>query len=202
MCDAHPSIEPAFTALVRRIGAGERQAEEELVGYFDEGLGLMLRRLTRDSELARDLLQDTFRIVLEKARAGEIHEPERLAGFLRGTARNLYLAEGRRRRRRLARDTRAFSEGGPATEEAPQLRWVLRREEAGLVRRLLGEMRSERDRRILVDVYLSDRTKQEICSELGVDLGGFKKVLFHARRRFRELWERAEKRQRLAEEAP
>ena len=54
----------------------------------------------------------------------------------------------------------------------------MRQEEAHLVRRLLGEMRFERDRKILSHFYLSDRTKHEICRDLDVDPGGFKKVLW------------------------
>jgi RNA polymerase sigma-70 factor (ECF subfamily) len=188
--------------LVRRIRAGERLAEEELVERFSPGLSLMLRRLARNSSLAEDLHQETFRIVLEKARAGEIHQPEKLAGFLRGTARNLLLAEKRRAvRLRLGGDAAglAATGRGPVTGEAPQLRRILLNEEADLVRKLLAEMRFERDRQILVSFYLSDRTKQEICHDLGVAPERFKKILFRARKRLRELWERAEKRQRFAE---
>ncbi len=187
--------------LVERIHAGDRQAEEELVARFSNGLALMLRRLTGNSALAEDLHQETFRVVLEKVRAGELREPEKLPGYLRGTARNLLLAERRQGGRlRFDGDSASLAEpdlGPRSAEEAPQLRKVLRREEARLVRRLLGEMRFERDRQVLARFYLSDRTKQEICRELGVDPGGFKKVLFRARERLRDLWERSQKRQDL-----
>lgn len=158
----------------------------------------MLRRLTHDPGLAEDLHQETFRAVLEKVRAGEIQDPEKLSAYLRGTARNLLSAERRR-------DARLRFEGGGASlaehsqarrpGEAPQLDRVLRREEARLVRDLLGEMRFERDRQVLTHFYLSDRTKQEVCRDLGIDPGGFKKILFRARERLRELWERAQKQQ-------
>ena len=150
----------------------------------------------------RTLHQETFRVVLEKARAGEIREPEKLAAYVHGTARNLFLAEGRQGARlRLSGDAAAMAEAGrgPATDPAPQLRRILRHEEANLVRKLLGELRFERDRQVLVHFYLSDRTKQEVCSDLGVDPGSFKKILFRARERLRELWERSEKRQRFEE---
>jgi len=165
------------------------------VERFSRGLSLMLRRLARDPALAEDVYQETFRTVLAKARAGEIREGERLAGFLRGTARNLLLAEWRQGSRL---DPEGDAGRVPA-EDPPQLRQVLRREEAGLVRRLLREMRFERDRQILVRFYLSEDTKQEICADLGVEVERFKGVLHRARERLRELWEHAEKRQRFAE---
>lgn len=182
--------------LVERIRSGDRGAEEELVERFSRGLSLMLRRLARDPALAEDVYQETFRTVLAKARAGEIREGERLAGFLRGTAKNLLLAEWRKGAR-LEPD----GDAAPAVrvDVAPQLRQVLRREEAGLVRKLLREMRFERDRQILVRFYLSEDTKHEICADLDVEVVRFKGVLHRARERLRELWERAEKRQRFAE---
>ncbi len=170
---------------------------------FSKGLSLMLRRLTGDPPLAEDLHQETFRVVIEKVRAGELREPEKLPGYLRSTARNLLLTERRQGARvRLEGDGKSLvdPDRGRLTKEASQLRKVLRREEARLVHKLLGEMRFERDRQILSHFYLSDRTKQEICQDLDVDPGGFKKVLFRARERLRELWDRAQKRQSFAEE--
>ncbi len=198
-----PAARPGEHArLVERIRSGDRRAEEDLVERFSHGLSLMLRRLARDPSLAEDVHQETFRVVLKKARAGEIREGEKLAGFLRGTARNLLLAEWRKGAR-LERDgdAEALGEAGrdPAADVAPQLRQVLRHEEASLVRKLLGELRFERDRQILVRFYLSEDTKHEICADLGVEVARFKGVLHRARERLRELWERAEKRQRFAE---
>lgn len=194
------------TALIARISAGDRNAEGELVETFSTGLTLMLRRIVRDPALAEDLHQETFRIVLEKARAREIRDPERLSDFLRGTARNLLLHAGRSgaRLRPLSDGEALAMPDKPAnaaadSENAPQLRRLLRREESRLVRRLLGEMRFERDRQILIQFYLSEKTKQEVCDDLGVDGASFKRVLFNARVRLRELWERSEKAQRIQE---
>lgn len=194
-----------MAALVQRIRNKDPQAEDELVAQFSRGLALMLRRLTGNAALAEDLHQETFRVVLGKLRAGDLREPEKLPGYLRGTARNLLLAERRQGARlRFDGDGASLTEPdrGPRAAEAPQLHKVLRQEEARLVRRLLGEMRFERDRKILSYFYLSDRTKHEICRDLGVDPGGFKKVLFRARERLRELWDRSQKRQSLVEDAP
>ncbi len=63
------------------------------MAHFSRGLSLMLRRLTGDPALADDLLQDTLALVLTKIRHGEVREPERLAGFVRSLARNLWIAD-------------------------------------------------------------------------------------------------------------
>src|SRR5690349_17154162 len=79
--------------LVRRIEAGDRDAEAELVARFSHGLLLMLRQLCRNPALADDLHQETLALVLQKVRRGEVREPERLAAFIRSTARNLFIAD-------------------------------------------------------------------------------------------------------------
>ena len=83
--------------------------------------------------------------------------------------------------------------------EAPQLRHLLAEEEAEQVHRLLGELRFQRDRGILVRYYLTGDAKEEICRDLDVDPGLFNRALYRARQRLRELWEHSEKRLRLGE---
>jgi RNA polymerase sigma-70 factor (ECF subfamily) len=86
--------------LVRRIAAGDASAEGELVQRYSRGLLYLLRRLASPPELAEDLHQETFRVVLERLRQRELDDPAGLAGFLRGTARNLALNERRKTARR------------------------------------------------------------------------------------------------------
>jgi RNA polymerase sigma-70 factor (ECF subfamily) len=187
--------------LVRRIQAGDLAAENELVARFSHGLLLMLRRLVQNPALADDLHQETLALVLAKIRKGEVREPEKLAGFIRSTARNLFIADRRKeaRYRSLdegeeegARPVAVLADHGPAPIDQ-----VLAREEARQVQRLLGELRFDRDRQLLLRFYLSDDSKEEICADLEIEPERFHKVLFHARERLRELWERAEKRQRF-----
>ncbi len=64
--------EPELAAsLVTRIAQGEKQAEEQLVARYSRGLLSFLRRKTNADDLADDLHQDTFRIVLERLRSKE-----------------------------------------------------------------------------------------------------------------------------------
>jgi RNA polymerase sigma-70 factor (ECF subfamily) len=189
--------------LVRRIQQGEPAAENELVARFSRGLLLMLRRLVQNAALADDIHQETFALVLAKIRKGEVREPERLAGFIRATARNLFIADRRKEARyRSLDDGREDGEGDRpeiviADRTPAPLDRVLADEEARQVRRLLDELRYDRDRQLLFRFYLSDHGKEEICAELKIEPERFHQVLFRARERLRELWERAEKRQRF-----
>ncbi len=186
--------EPAASAggdLVRRIMAGDRGAEAELVERFGEGLVFLLRRWTRDRTTAEDLYQETLRLALEKVRKGELREPDKLAGFLRSLARNLATHHYRRGSTREGRerdldDSVATVPAGDTTEPLTRL---LAAEKAGLVRRLIGELASDRDRQVLFRFYIAEEEKERICADLGLTSPEFNVVLFRARQRYRKLFE-------------
>jgi RNA polymerase sigma-70 factor (ECF subfamily) len=176
--------------LVHRIVSGEPAAEAELVQRFSRALSFLLRRLTRDEAAAEDLYQETFRLVIEKVRNGELREPERLPGFVSSMARNLFLGSARRGSRR-----QQWHGDSEATETAPdpapgQLASLLAKERAAAVRGVLAELRNDRDREILSRHYISGEDKEDICRGLELSDLHFNRVLFRARQRFRELYER------------
>jgi RNA polymerase sigma-70 factor (ECF subfamily) len=179
--------------LAQRIGAGDRAAETALVERYARGVLYLLKRRTRDPELALDLRQDAFRIGIEKLRAKEIADPARVGAFLRGIAVNLAIGDLRKNVRRAttadsdAVELIADPDAGPAERVSSE---QIRAE----VRRLLDELPVERDRQILLRFYIEDEDKESICAALGVDSAHFNRVLFRAKQRFRELLERAEKR--------
>ncbi len=188
---AAESDEAAVAAdLVRRIAAGDLAAEGQLVARYGRGLLYLLRRLGAPPELADDLHQETFRIAFERLRRRQLDDPAGLAGFLRGVARNLLLAE---RRKGARRRTDADPDGlERAVHPAPsQLSAVLRDEEAAAVRRLIGELPTDRDRQILLRFYIAEGDKESICADLGLDSLHFNRVLFRARQRFKELLARS-----------
>lgn len=177
------------TELVRRIGGGDVAAEAELVARYGPGLRYLLRHLVADPAAAEDLHQETLVVALAKLRRGELRDPDKLPAFLRGTARNLARGERRRRWRWSDLPAEEFSEArdrsrGPLGE-------LLLGEEMALVRRLLGELPSPRDREVLLRFCVAEEDKERICADLGLSRLQFNLVLFRARRRFRELYERA-----------
>jgi RNA polymerase sigma-70 factor (ECF subfamily) len=176
--------------LVRRIVSGEPAAEAELVDRFSRALSFLLRRLTRDDTAAEDLYQETFRLVIEKVRNGELREPERLPGFVSSMARNLFLGSVRRggRRQKWQGDSEA-AEAAP--DPAPgQLARLLAKERAAAVRGVLAELKNDRDREILSRHYISGEDKEDICRDLELSDLHFNRVLFRARQRYKELFER------------
>jgi RNA polymerase sigma-70 factor (ECF subfamily) len=174
-------------AIVGRIRSGDRSAEEEMVQRYSRGLLFHLRRMAGDPALSDDLHQETFRVVLERLRGEGIGEPERLAGFILRTGRNLFLGSYRKRERRgegASLDDDAVEVSDPAPG---QLSTILREEEIQKVRRLIGELGTGRDRQILFRFYVAEEEKERICSDLDLSTLHFNRVLFRARQRFKEL---------------
>jgi RNA polymerase sigma-70 factor (ECF subfamily) len=176
--------------LVRRIHARDAAAETALVERYSRGLLYMLRRTAGDPALADDLHQETFRIVLERLREQGIEEPERLAGFLHRTGKNLFLAGYRKGARRKTEGEVEGMEAMPDPAAGP-LQETLREEQAAQVRRLIGELDTDRDRQILYRFYIAEEDKERICAALGLSSLHFNRVLFRARQRFKEILEEA-----------
>lgn len=179
--------EPPEAALVARIHAGERAAENELAARFRSGLVLLLRRWTRDGALAEDLTHEALLVVIERLRREPLADPSRLGAFVRGIAHNLMLAGQRRdaRRRTVAVGDQIddFIDAG-----ADPLDVAARAQEAALVRRVIAELPVARDRELLFRFYIADESKARICVELQLDAVHFNRVLHRARERLRALW--------------
>ena len=58
------------------------------------------------------------------------------------------------------------------------------------MRRVLAELKNDRDREILSRYYIADEAKEDICRDLELSDLHFNRVLFRARQRYRELFER------------
>jgi RNA polymerase sigma-70 factor, ECF subfamily len=175
--------------LVGRIRCGDRQAETELVERYNCVVMSIIRRALGNSAVADDLYQETFCIIIEKIRAGDIREAERLPGFVCGVARNQVIKHFQRaaRQERLTETEEAVSLPHPAHD---QLEELLRKESADIVRQILKELTNERDIQVLFRFYLAEDDKEQICADLGLTSLQFNLVLHRARERYRELYER------------
>ena len=172
--------------LVKRIHDGDMLAEGELIQHYGRSVLLMLEQRTRDQQLAMDLHQDTFVIVIERLRGKSLNEPHKLGAFIYGTARNLLIGDLRKTaRRKTFADADIVSAAADGSSDTFQN--VRRDEEARIIRKIISSMHSDRDRRLLFKFYIDEEEKEKICLELKLSSLHFNRVLFRARRRFRKL---------------
>jgi RNA polymerase sigma-70 factor, ECF subfamily len=181
-----PSAWTDAAKLVQEIQSGNPVAEAEFVRRYRRGVMVIVAKAGRGRVPVEDLCQDVLATALEKVRARAIRDPERLSGFIAGLARNVVMDHIRKERSRGAIEARM----PPApTVHAPEaVNQLLQQEQATMVRAVLGELESDRDREILFRFYLADDDKERICRDLGLTAVHFNRVLFRARERFRELY--------------
>ncbi len=76
----------SIAACIRK---GDAAAEEGLATLYRERVFLMALMRTKDREAAADLANDTVMAVLLALRNGQLRQPDNVAAFVHGTARNL-----------------------------------------------------------------------------------------------------------------
>jgi RNA polymerase sigma-70 factor (ECF subfamily) len=175
--------------IVRRITAGDSAAEDEVVRRYERGVAIIIDNVVRNQSATEDLSQETFRIVLEKLRRGDLRQPERLSGFVCGVARNAAIDYIRRAKRSDLREE--ILDGEHIPDPAPnQLDQMLARERSEMVRQVIGELNVERDREVLFRYYVAEEDKNKICSDLGITRIQFNNIIYRALARFKELYVR------------
>ena len=176
--------EQDYRQLVDRIAAGDTAAEQRLVETFSRGLMVMLRQRTQDWELAADIHQDAFIVVIKRLREQGLQNPDGLKSFLRQTAINLFLGDRRKySRRQTSADSELISR--VASESIGPVQSLERDQLALLIRELIAELTVPRDRQLLRRYYLAEESKQQLCADLELDSGHFDGVIFRARQRLK-----------------
>jgi RNA polymerase sigma-70 factor (ECF subfamily) len=164
-----------------------RTAEDALRREDLAGLKSLLERQCGSAAVADDLLSEALETSLRKLRAGEIAEPEKLIGYVYRVAlnhwRNLRRSSAVNRGDSAALERIASDDLG-ATLPIERARW------AKLMREVLDELPTARDRDLIVAFYLEEQDKETVCQRLGLSAEHFNKVVHRARERFRELLER------------
>ena len=159
--------EPIITAaaegqpgLVERVRAGDVAAEEELVKTYRRGVFAIAAARTRDREAALDLTQEILIAALKALREGQLREPEKLAAFVHGIARNLINNYLRTRVRRAECDL------DPERAYVPNLVEELDSAEKSRLVRAELESCSLADRQILLLSLVDGHTLLEVAERL------------------------------------
>jgi RNA polymerase sigma-70 factor (ECF subfamily) len=161
-------------ALARRIaarapGGRDAAAEAEICRRFGPRIRLYGLKHLRSEAAAADLMQDVLVMVLQKLREGAVREPERLASFVLGTARQTVI-DGRRSGRRRARILEAFPvDLMPAAAEDPE---PIDSERLKLCLAALPE----RERAVLLMTFYDDRPADAVAAELKLSAGNVRVI--------------------------
>jgi RNA polymerase sigma-70 factor (ECF subfamily) len=171
-------------SYVERLRAGDFRTQEHFVSYFSELIQVKLRSRVRSPQAIEDIRQETFSRVIAALRVEEgIRQPDKLGAFVNSTCNNVLLEYYRASSRDPVSEDDNLREEYPDT--APDaLAQVVSHQMQEHVQRILAGL-SERDRRLIKEVLLEERSKDEVCQELGVDREYLRVLLHRARQSFK-----------------
>ena len=170
-------------ALARRIAAAgtapDSAAEAELCRRMAPRIRLYGLRHLRDRHAAADLVQQVLLVALERLRAGELREPDRIASFMFGTCRMtvLEIRRGTRRREALLE---VWSDIGEAVDAPEPLALDPDRVAACL------QALSERERSVVMLSFFADKRADEVGAELAISGGNVRVIRHRALARLRK----------------
>lgn len=178
-----PTVE--WATLVSQIKAGDNAGMEQLYKMFSRGIRYYLCRQLGPQEL-EDKVHDTFLIVVNAIKRGDLREPERLMGFVRTVVRRqvaAYIEQAVHNRRE-----QADLETGIAVadrKQNPEQEAIVRQKNE-LMKSAL-EALSKRDRDILVRFYLQEQSQEQICREMSLTETQFRLLKSRAKAKFGEI---------------
>jgi RNA polymerase sigma-70 factor, ECF subfamily len=171
--------------LVQQIKAGNDIGMEQLYKLFSRGIRFYLCRQLGPQEL-EDKVHDTFLIVVNAIRRGDLREPERLMGFVRTVVRRqvaAYIEQAVQTRREQAELETGISVAD-RTQNPEQEAMV--KQKAALMKSALDAL-SQRDRDILIRFYLKEQPQEQICQEMSLTETQFRLLKSRAKAKFGEI---------------
>jgi RNA polymerase sigma-70 factor (ECF subfamily) len=170
---------------VERLQAGDFRTQEHFVAYFSELIQLKLRSRLHSPQAIEDVRQETFTRVFTALRGGKIRQPDRLGAFVNSMCNNVLLEHYRASSRDSSLDDEE-QQDFPAPN-VDVLGAVAAKQMGEKIREILEEM-PERDRRLLREVFLEERDKDEVCTNFGVDREYLRVLLHRAKQSFKSLY--------------
>jgi RNA polymerase sigma-70 factor, ECF subfamily len=183
--DPCPDAYAGWVDLVERIRTSRTDGMAELYELFSKGIRFYLCRQLGPQELD-DKVHDTFVVVVQAIRRGELREPQRLMGFVRTIVRRQVAAHidkvvhDRRDQQDMESTVRIADPRGNPEDAA------IFRQRNELIQKVLKEL-GIRDREILTRFYLREQSQEQICVDMCLSETQFRLLKSRAKARFGEL---------------
>lgn len=171
-----------WAQLTNAVKAGDDLGARQLYELLSRGIRYYLARQLGEHEL-EDKVDDTFLVVVNAIRRGDLRDPSQLMSFTGMIVRRqvaAYVKSGLHVRRQ-----QIFQESGAATTnriESPEQAKIIA-ENAALMKSALQAL-SQRDRDILVGFYLQERSPEQICQEMSLTETQFRLLKSRAKAKF------------------
>jgi RNA polymerase sigma-70 factor (ECF subfamily) len=171
-------------AYLERLRSGEFRTVDHFVSYFSQLIQLKLRSRLRSPEAIEDVRQETFvRFFAALRSEGGLRQADRMGAFVNSVCNHVLLEHYRS----ASRDTPIADNDDSAEipdSKVDVLGGIMTRQTADTVRNILDDL-SERDRRLLKEVFLEERDKDDVCRDFGVDRNYLRVLLHRAKQTFK-----------------
>jgi RNA polymerase sigma-70 factor (ECF subfamily) len=168
-------------AYVERLRSGDFPTQEHFVAYFSQLIHLKLRSRLRSPQDIEDVRQETFVRVFAALRKEQgIREPERIGAFVNAVCANVL----RERYRVPSGEPLEDGHSEIPDKRVPMIDILAFKETQEKVREILEEL-PERDRRIIREIFLEERHKDDVCRDYGVNRDYLRVLLHRAKRAFK-----------------
>jgi RNA polymerase sigma-70 factor (ECF subfamily) len=180
-------FQPFDEAYVGRLRAADFRTEQHFVSYFTALIQIKLRSRLQSRETIEDVRQETFARFFVALRKGKILQPERLGSFVNSICNNVLKEQYRSLGRDRFLDDRDddHDKGNDFPAQGISILDALESKETeDKVREILNKL-SERERRLLSEVFLEERHKDDVCRDFGVDREYLRVLLYRAKQAFK-----------------
>ena len=169
------------SAYVERLRSGDFLTQEHFVAYFSRLIHLKLRSRLRSPQDIEDVRQETFVRVFAALRKEQgIREPERIGAFVNAVCANVL-----RERYRLPSGEPIEDGHAEIPDKGVDMIDVIAfKQTQEKVREILDEL-PERDRRIIKEIFIEERDKDEVCRDYGVNRDYLRVLLHRAKKAFK-----------------
>ncbi len=173
-------------SYVERLREGDFRTQEHFVAYFSELIQLKLRSRLHSPQAIEDVRQETFARVFAALRSeGRIRQPERLGAFVNSLCNNVLLEYYRASQRDTSLEDEE-DQDFPA-KDVDIFGAVAAKQMGEKVREILEEL-PERDSRLLREIFIEERDKDDVCRDFGVDRDYLRVLLHRAKQSFKALY--------------
>ena len=174
-------------SYINRLQMGDFRTQEHFSNYFGALIKIKLGSRLNSREAVEDLRQETFARFFTALKAGKILQPERLGAFVNSLCNNVLLEHYRSSGRSTSLDDEEEKNFPAADFDLVETLRTKEREKK--VKAILEEL-SERDRRLLKEVFLEERDKDDVCRDYGVDREYLRVLLHRAKQAFKSAYQR------------
>lgn len=172
---------------LEQLSSGDFRTQEHFVSYFSELIRLKLSKRLHSRSEVEDARQETFARVFAALRKPDgIREPERLGAFVNSVCNNVLLEYYRSASQEATSDDEeaGINIPDPAISVVDV---IANRQTQRKVREILDQLQ-EKDRRLIKEVFLEERDKDEVCRDLGVDREYLRVLLHRAKKSFKSIY--------------